>query len=86
MSPVIRELKKVGIPFKTIFTGQHKELYDDVNNMDCLDENSSLEFFSNNLGYGFIKAYKTKLEVTFLNEENIEEFNVIIKKLILYIL
>ena len=33
LSPVIRELKKVGIPFKTVFTGQHKELYDDVKDL-----------------------------------------------------
>jgi len=26
-------LKKVGIPFKTIFTGQHKKLYDDVKDL-----------------------------------------------------
>ena len=63
-----------------IVCGTGGKVYDDVNHLDCLDEKSSLEFFSNNLGYGFIKAYKTKLEVTFLNEENIEEFNVTIKK------
>ena len=33
LSPVIRELRKVGIPFKTVFTGQHKELYDDVKDL-----------------------------------------------------
>ena len=33
LSPVIRELSKVGIPFKTVFTGQHKELYDDVKDL-----------------------------------------------------
>ena len=26
-------MKKVGIPFKTVFTGQHKELYDDVKDL-----------------------------------------------------
>jgi UDP-N-acetylglucosamine 2-epimerase (non-hydrolysing) len=30
LAPVISELKKQGIPYKTIFTGQHKELYEDV--------------------------------------------------------
>ena len=33
LSPIIRELRKVGIPFKTVFTGQHKELYDDVKDL-----------------------------------------------------
>ena len=33
LSPVIRELIKVGLPFKTVFTGQHKELYDDVKDL-----------------------------------------------------
>ena len=33
LSPVIHELKKVGIPFKTVFTGQHKELYEDVKDL-----------------------------------------------------
>ena len=30
LSPVIRELNKREVPFKTVFTGQHRELYDDV--------------------------------------------------------
>ena len=30
LSPVIRELDKRGIPFKTVFTGQHRDLYNDV--------------------------------------------------------
>ena len=30
---MIRELDKRGIPFKTVFTGQHRELYDDVKDL-----------------------------------------------------
>ena len=33
LSPVIRELSKRNIFFKTVFTGQHKELYDDVKDL-----------------------------------------------------
>ena len=33
MSPIIRELDKRGISFKTVFTGQHRELYDDVKDL-----------------------------------------------------
>ena len=47
----------------------------DMNFLDCLDENSSLEFISNNLGFAFIRAYKTKLDITFLNDKNIKEYN-----------
>ena len=28
--PLVRELKRQGLPFKTLFTGQHTDLYDDV--------------------------------------------------------
>ena len=63
-----------------IVCGTGGKVYDDKINLSCLDKNSSLEFFSNNLGYGYIKAFQKKLEVTFLNEENIEEFNFSINK------
>tara|TARA_B100000214_G_C23967566_1_gene628522 strand:- start:222 stop:1076 length:855 start_codon:yes stop_codon:yes gene_type:complete len=63
-----------------IVCGTGGKVYDDKINLNCLDKNSSLEFFSNNLGYGYIKAFQKKLEVTFLNEENIEEFNFSINK------
>ena len=33
LSPIIRELDKRGISFKTVFTGQHRELYDDVKDL-----------------------------------------------------
>ena len=31
--PVIREMKNRNIPFKTVFTGQHRELYEDVKDL-----------------------------------------------------
>ena len=30
LAPVIQELSNTGLPFKTVFTGQHKELFEDV--------------------------------------------------------
>lgn len=30
LAPVIAELQRVGVPFKTVFTGQHLGLYEDV--------------------------------------------------------
>lgn len=33
LSPVIAELKKLSLPFKTLFTGQHIDLYEDVKDM-----------------------------------------------------
>ena len=50
LSPVIRELDERGIPFKTVFTGQHQELYNDVKelvpepdyHLDIMKENQSL--------------------------------------------
>lgn len=31
--PVVRELKRVGLPFKTVFTGQQTDLYEDVKDL-----------------------------------------------------
>ena len=50
VSPVIKELIKQKISFKTIFTGQHKELYEDVKdlvpppdyNLNIMQKNQSL--------------------------------------------
>ena len=50
LSPIIRELIERKIPFKTVFTGQHRELYDDVkelvpkpdHNLAIMKENQSL--------------------------------------------
>ena len=58
-----------------IVCGTGGKVYEDMNFLDCLDENSSLEFISNNLGFAFIRAYKTKLDITFLNDKNIKEYN-----------
>ena len=33
LSPVIKELKLRGVPFFTVFTGQHKDLFDDVKDL-----------------------------------------------------
>ena len=63
-----------------IVCGTGGKVYHDETYLDCLDERSSLEFYSNNLGYAFIRAFKGKLVVTFLNEKNIQEFNYEIKK------
>ena len=63
-----------------IVCGTGGKVYDDMNYLDCLDEESSLEFLSNNLGYGYIRALKTKLDITFLNEKNEPEFNIDIRK------
>ena len=63
-----------------IVCGTGGKVYDDMNYLDCLDEESSLEFLSNNLGYGFIRASKKKLDVTFFNEKNVSEFNFEIHK------
>lgn len=63
-----------------IVCGTGGKVYHDYINLNRLDDKCELEFYSNNLGYAFIRAFKTKLELTFLNEENIEEFNYEIKK------
>ena len=50
MSPVIKELQERAINYKTIFTGQHRELYDDVKhlvplpdyNLNIMSEDQSL--------------------------------------------
>ena len=50
LSPVIREMNERGISFKTVFTGQHRQLYDDVKDlvpepdyhMDIMKEGQSL--------------------------------------------
>ena len=31
--PLIRQLKRKGLPFKTLFTGQHLDLYEDVKDL-----------------------------------------------------
>jgi tartrate-resistant acid phosphatase type 5 len=63
-----------------IVCGTGGKVYHDYINFNRLDDKCELEFYSNNLGYAFIRAFKTKLELTFLNEKNIEEFNYEIKK------
>jgi tartrate-resistant acid phosphatase type 5 len=47
-------------------------------NYDNIDENSTLEYCSNNLGYGIIQASKTetqsRLKIEFMSEGNISEY------------
>jgi len=50
LSPVIKELRHRGLPFKVVFTGQHRELYEDVSdlvpmpdyNLDIMKTNQAL--------------------------------------------
>ena len=63
-----------------IVCGTGGKVYHDYINFNRLDDKCELEFYSNNLGYAFVRAFKKKLELTFLNEENIEEFTYEIKK------
>jgi len=61
LSPVIRELNKKGVPFKTVFTGQHRELYDDMKdlvpkpdyNLAIMKKNQSLNGIMSEIASGF---------------------------------
>jgi UDP-N-acetylglucosamine 2-epimerase len=58
--PVVRELQKSGIPFKTLFTGQQTDLYADVKDLLPEPDFSFAEYFSgtgkhNTLANSFIK-------------------------------
>lgn len=58
--PVVRELQRCGIQFKTLFTGQHTDLYDDVKDLVPLPDYSFAQHFSgadkhNTLAKSFIK-------------------------------
>ena len=72
------EIENNNLPL--IVCGTGGKVYDDINYLDCLDKKSELEFFSNNLGYGFIQASPNTLEITFLDEKNRKEINFEIKK------
>ena len=64
-----------------IVCGTGGKVYEDSIDFNYLDDKCELEFYSNNLGYAFIRAFKTKLKISFLNEENIEEFHYEINKM-----
>lgn len=58
--PVVRELQRCGIQFKTLFTGQHTDLYDDVKDLVPVPDFSFAQHFSgaykhNTLANSFIK-------------------------------
>jgi UDP-N-acetylglucosamine 2-epimerase (non-hydrolysing) len=61
---VIRELSIRGIPFKTVFTGQHKELFEDVKDLipnpdyklEIMKKNQTLTEIMSNLSSGFGKV------------------------------
>ena len=63
-----------------IVCGTGGKVYDDDINMDCLGKDSELEFISNNLGYGYLKAFQKQLEIIFLDENNVQEIKYTIKK------
>ena len=66
LSPVIRELSKRKIPFKTVFTGQHKELYEDVKelvpepdfHLSIMKENQSLNNIMTGISSSFSEILK----------------------------
>ncbi|RZB35278.1 MAG: UDP-N-acetylglucosamine 2-epimerase (non-hydrolysing) [Desulfobacteraceae bacterium Eth-SRB1] len=58
--PIINELKMQGVPFKTLFTGQQLDLYEDVQDLVPRPDFSFSEYFSgenrhNTLGMSFVK-------------------------------
>ena len=58
--PVVNELKVQKLPFKTLFTGQQRDLYEDTKNLVPKPDFSFSEYFSgenkhNTLGVSFIK-------------------------------
>ena len=63
-----------------IVCGTGGKVYDDHIDINSLDSQSELEFLSNNLGYGYLKAFQKKLEIIFLDENNVEELKYTIKK------
>jgi len=66
LSPVIKELQKQKINFKTIFTGQHKELYEDVKclvpnpdyNLNVMSHNQTLTQILSNISLKFGEILK----------------------------
>ena len=61
--PIISELKTRRLPFKTLFTGQQLDLYEDVKNLVPTPDFSFSEYFSredkhNTLGMSFFKICK----------------------------
>jgi len=64
-----------------IVCGTGGKTYHDLINFKNLDKNSKLIFYSNELGYGYLKAYKNKLFIILLDEKNnVEKIHSISKK------
>lgn len=61
-------MRKVGIPFKTVFTGQHKELYDDVKDLvpepdfhlDIMKENQTLTDILSSISLRFSEILRSE--------------------------
>tara|TARA_Y100000817_G_C16838670_1_gene536977 strand:- start:290 stop:1144 length:855 start_codon:yes stop_codon:yes gene_type:complete len=78
-----KQIIRMDIDNKDVFLivcGTGGKVYDDDINIDCVRSDSELEFLSNNLGFGYLKAFQKKLEIIFLDKNNVEELNYIIKK------
>ena len=68
LSPVIRELEKRNISFKTVFTGQHRELYEDVRDLvpppdfslNIMKENQSLSDITSRISAEFSKLLSSE--------------------------
>ena len=68
LSPIIRELDKRGISFKTVFTGQHQELYDDVKDLvpepdfhlDIMKENQTLTDILSSISLRFSEILRSE--------------------------
>ena len=78
-----KQIIRMDIDKKDLFLivcGTGGKVYDDHIDITSLDSQSELEFLSNNLGYGYLKAFQKKLEIIFLDENNVEELKYTIKK------
>ncbi len=78
-----KQIIRMDIDKKDLFLivcGTGGKVYDDHIDITSLNSQSELEFLSNNLGYGYLKAFQKKLEIIFLDENNVEELKYTIKK------
>lgn len=71
--PVVRELKRTGAPFKTLFTGQQTDLYADVKDLVPAPDYSFAQYFSgvdkhNTLAKSFIKICSAAEELFAANK------------------
>ena len=62
LAPIIKEINKRGVPCKTVFTGQHKELFDDVKSL-VPEPDYHLDIMKHNQGINqVIAAILSKLQ------------------------